>query len=216
VELPIFPLNVVLFPGATLPLHIFEERYKEMVRLCIEEGRPFGVALIRAGEEVGGPAEPFPVGTTAHIRGVQHLEEGRMNLVCQGGKRFRILKTLAQTPFIVGDVELVETKPEDDPDTAGLAETAAALFAEYIRLYLAMSNQWARTIALPGDPGELADHIASRLAADPGTKQRLLEELSAHKRLSAEIDLLSTAIQEMEPRVQGARAARWYGFGAMN
>ena len=66
-ELPLFPLNTVLFPGATLPLHIFEDRYKEMISQCIEEHRPFGVLLIRKGREAGDLAEPFEIGTTAHI-----------------------------------------------------------------------------------------------------------------------------------------------------
>ena len=89
-KLPLFPLNTVLFPGAILPLHIFEERYKLMIARCIEERRPFGILLIRKGYEVGDTAEPFDVGTTAHIARVDELEEGKMNLVCLGGKRFRI------------------------------------------------------------------------------------------------------------------------------
>jgi Lon protease-like protein len=66
-ELPIFPLNVVLFPGMPLPLHIFEERYKSMINRCIQAGHAFGVVLIREGQEVGPPARPHDVGTTAVI-----------------------------------------------------------------------------------------------------------------------------------------------------
>jgi len=66
-ELPLFPLNTVLFPGATLPLHVFEERYKQMINQCLESRSPFGVLLIRSGNEVGTPTEPFEVGTTASI-----------------------------------------------------------------------------------------------------------------------------------------------------
>src|SRR3990172_7303439 len=90
-ELPLFPLNAVLFPGATLPLHIFEERYKQMIRRCLEERTPFGVLLIRKGNEVGEPAEPFDVGTVADMVRVQHLQEGRMNILCRGGERFRVV-----------------------------------------------------------------------------------------------------------------------------
>ena len=215
-ELPLFPLNTVLFPGATIPLHIFEERYKLMINGCVEEGRPFGVVLIRSGEEAGGPAEPFGVGTTAYVSSVQHLEDGKMNLMCVGGARFRILATRTDEPYVVGEVEVLETVGEDDEDTRELAETAGALFAEYLRLYLAMSNQWARSVEMPAEPDRLADYIASRLAIDFWTKQDLLEELSAHDRLSKEVGLLSDAIQEMTPRVESVRAARWYGFAAMN
>ena len=215
-ELPLFPLNTVLFPGATIPLHIFEERYKLMINTCVDARRPFGVVLIRGGEEAGGPAGPFDVGTTAHVSSVQHLEDGKMNLMCVGGARFRILTTRSDEPYLVGEVEVLETTAEDDEETRDMADTAGSLFAEYLRLYLAMSNQWARSVEMPAEPDRLADYIASRLAIDFWTKQDLLEELSAHNRLSKEIALLSDAIQEMTPRVESVRAARWCGFAAMN
>ncbi len=215
-ELPLFPLQTVLFPGATIPLHVFEDRYKLMIDMCVEERRPFGVVLIRSGEEAGEPAEPYDVGTTAYVTSVQHLEEGKMNLMCLGGKRFRITSTSAEQPYLVGEVELIETVTEEDEETRELAETAGSLFAEYLRLYLAISNQWARSVEMPSEPDRLADYIGSRLAIDFWTKQELLEELSARQRLSKEIGLLSDAIQEMTPRVEWVRAARWHGFAVMN
>lgn len=214
-RLPLFPLNTVLFPGAIIPLHIFEERYKLMINTCVEERRPFGVVLIRTGNEAGSP-EPYDMGTTAYVTSVQRLEEGKMNLMCLGGKRFRILSTNADQPYLVGEIELVETIAEDDEEAREAADTAGSLFAEYLRLYLAMSNQWARSVEMPSEPDRLADYIASRLAVDLWTKQELLEELSAHDRLSKEIGILSDAIQEMTPRVESVRAARWYGFAIMN
>jgi len=216
VELPLFPLNSVLFPGATLPLHIFEERYKLMVGRCLQSGSPFGVLLIRSGNEVGEAAEPFEVGTTARIARVQHLDEGRMNLVCLGEQRFRLLKTLRDTPYLVGEVEPLDSTDAEGEDVAELAETVGALFAEYYRLYLAVSNQWARQIGMPGGAAELADFVGSRLAVGPWTKQRLLEELSVRRRLEAERDTLSDAIREMTPKVNVARAQRWRALGEMN
>ena len=142
-ELPLFPLNTVLFPGATLPLHIFEERYKEMIGLCLQQKAPFGVLLIRKGTEVGEPGEPFEVGTTAHILKAEHLPEGRMNLICLGGQRFRILKRLREDPYLMGEVETLGASLDEGEKAKDLADDAGALFAEYVRLYLAMSNQWA-------------------------------------------------------------------------
>jgi len=216
VELPLFPLNTVLFPGATLPLHIFEERYKQMIARCLEERAPFGVLLIRKGNEVGEPTEPFQVGTTAHIARVQHLDEGRMNLICLGGRRFRVLRVVREAPYLVADVEALASVHDAEAENPDLADTAAALFAEYYRLYLALSNQWARTMEMPGLPGDLADFIASRLGVSLWTKQQLLEELSVQRRLEIEIDILSDAIRELTPRVEAARMSRWRGFGAMN
>ena len=215
-ELPLFPLNSVLFPGATLPLHIFEERYKLMIGRCLQSGSPFGVLLIRSGNEVGEAGEPFEVGTTARIVRVQHLDEGRMNLVCLGEQRFRLLKTLRDTPYLVGEVEPLDSTDADGEDVAELAETVGALFAEYYRLYLAVSNQWARQIGMPGGAAELADFVGSRLAVSLWTKQRLLEELSVRRRLEAELDTLSDAIREMTPKVNVARTQRWRGLGVMN
>src|SRR5437667_12828417 len=81
VELPLFPLNTVLFPTAPLTLHIFEERYKDMVSRCIAEDIPFGVVLIREGREVGAPSLPFEVGTTAQSVSVAQLVHGRSHLL---------------------------------------------------------------------------------------------------------------------------------------
>jgi Lon protease-like protein len=215
-EIPLFPLNTVLFPGATLPLHIFEDRYKEMITACIDERRPFGVLLIRKGFEVGDLAEPFEVGTTAHIARVDELEEGKLNLLCLGGKRFRTLKVTNNDPYLTGEVEFLETTATDDPKAKELGDDAGSLFAEYVRLYLAMSNQWARSIEMPGEPDLLADFIGSRLGVNPQTKQRLLEELSTRTRLALEVQILGEAIREMTPRVEEARIMRWTGFAVMN
>jgi len=216
VELPLFPLNSVLFPGATLPLHIFEERYKLMIGRCLQSGSPFGVLLIRSGNEVGEATEPFEVGTTARIVRVQHLDEGRMNLVCLGERRFRLLRKLRDTPYLVGEAEPLDSTDIEGEDVAELAETVAALFAEYYRIYLAVSNQWARQIGMPGGAAELADFVGSRLAVSLWTKQRLLEELSVRRRLDMELETLSDAIREMTPKVDAARAQRWRALGVMN
>lgn len=215
-ELPLFPLNSVLFPGATLPLHIFEERYKLMIGRCLQSGSPFGVLLIRSGNEVGEATEPFEVGTTARIVRVQHLDEGRMNLVCLGERRFRLLRKLRDTPYLVGEAEPLDSTDIEGEDVAELAETVAALFAEYYRIYLAVSNQWARQIGMPGGAAELADFVGSRLAVSLWTKQRLLEELSVRRRLDMELETLSDAIREMAPKVDAARAQRWRALGVMN
>src|SRR3990172_4652529 len=103
-----------------MPLHIFEERYKLMIGRCIERRSPFGVVLIRSGEEVGGPAEPHDVGTTARIAQVQRLPDGRLNLVAFGGRRFRILALDTSQPYLQGDVEFL------DSEDVAAAEVAAA------------------------------------------------------------------------------------------
>ncbi len=215
-ELPLFPLNSVLFPGATLALHIFEERYKQMIGWCLEKDSQFGVLLIRSGSEVGEAAEPFDVGTTAGIVRVQHLNEGRMNLVCQGQQRFRVSRRVRESPYMVGEVEALESREGEGEAASDLASSVAALFAEYYRLFLAVSNQWSRQIGMPSGPSELADFVASRLAVSLWTKQRLLEELSVRRRLEMELDTLSDTIRDLTPKVDAARAHRWRALGPMN
>lgn len=215
-EIPLFPLNTVLFPGNTIPLHIFEERYKLMIGQCIAEKRPFGVILIREGAEVGGPAEPVEVGTTARIVEAQKLDDGKLNVTVIGEQRFRVLGVRRREPYLVGDVEILGLDEEDDSTLPDLAASAGSLFAEYVRLNLAVTNQWARTIEMPSEPGPLADFIGHRLAVDLHAKQRLLEEESPRYRLRTEIDVLGDGIRLLHPRVRAARAARWSSLAVRN
>ncbi len=152
----------------------------------------------------------------AHIARVQHLEEGRMNLICRGGQRFRLLKTLQQTPYLMGEVETLSSVSADDAKTLELADKASPLFGEYHRLQLALSNQWDRVLNMPQDPDALADFVGCRLEVSLWTRQRLLEELSTPRRLEMEIDILADAIREMTPRVEAARATRWHALGTIN
>jgi Lon protease-like protein len=216
VELPLFPLNSVLFPGGRLPLHIFEERYKQMVNDCLKSNAPFGALLIRSGDEVGEAGEPFEIGTTARIVRVRRLDEGRMNVACLGEERFRLVRKVSEAPYLVGDVEALVSIDAEGEEVADAADTVATLFAEYCRLTLAASNQWAREIGMPGAPGELADFVAARLGVSLWMKQRLLEELSVRRRLEMELETLSDAIREMTPKVDSARVQRWRTLSVMN
>jgi len=99
-QLDLFPLHTVLFPHMRLPLHIFEPRYRVMIRACIDEERPFGVALIRSGEEVGGPAEPHGVGTTARITSHETLPDGRRWAGIEAGEVATILDRTADAAMM--------------------------------------------------------------------------------------------------------------------
>jgi Lon protease-like protein len=109
--IPLFPLNLVLFPSGPLPLRIFETRYVDMVRRCMREGEGFGVVLIREGKEAG-PAETFDVGTLAKIVDFDQLPDGLLGLRCVGEQRFRILARRRQADGLnIGDVEWLEPEP---------------------------------------------------------------------------------------------------------
>jgi hypothetical protein len=112
-QLPLFPLRIVLFPDGPLPLRIFETRYYDMVRRCMREGRGFGVVLIREGHEVG-PADPelYEVGTVAEITDFHQLSDGLLGLSCVGRQRFRIVARSRQADGLhMGEVHLLEAEP---------------------------------------------------------------------------------------------------------
>ena len=101
-EMPLFPLNAVVFPYGSLQLHIFEPRYREMIRSCIEFERPFGIVLIRNGEEVGEIAEPYMVGTAVRVTEAVELGDGRMDITVTGERRFRIRELDESRSYLVG------------------------------------------------------------------------------------------------------------------
>jgi uncharacterized protein len=215
-ELPLFPLNTVLFPGGTLPLHIFEERYKQMIGECLDRQSPFGVVLIKSGSEVGGPAEPHDVGTTARISRVQELEGGRLNLVAIGVERFRILAVTQSQPYMRGDVEMLESTDADQPASAAAAEEVSKLYVDYYRLALALTSQWQERIGLPQEAADLADFVATRIDTEQELKQRLLETASVAERLRVERDLLTQAVTVLEEQVKSVRRSRYGGLASLN
>jgi len=215
--LPLFPLNTVLFPSMVLPLHVFEERYKQMIGACLEEGSRFGVVLIRSGEEVGGPpAEPHDIGTAASISGVERMADGRMNLLAVGEERFRIVRLSRQEPYLVGEVEPLKDAHEPVSKLEEPADRVAALFAEYYRITTLMRGAWQRALSLPREPERLAYLVAAQLQVPPAVKQQLLEMTSLRKRLEREADLLGVAIPTLNELLTSARRQRYTGFGALN
>jgi Lon protease-like protein len=175
-ELPLFPLNSVLFPGMPIILHIFEDRYKRMIRLCLETQQSFGVVLIKRGVEALGPlAEPYLIGCTAHIVETQNLSGGRMNITSVGQERFRIL-TLNHTtaPYLIGSVE---EYPLANPNPAAFAASVKKfrpLLDRYLQLLAETGSFHFDPEKLPGDPIGFAYKAAVLLQVPPASKQELL------------------------------------------
>jgi Lon protease-like protein len=126
--IPIFPLGTVLFPGTLLPLKIFEVRYMDMAKACLKDGTPFGVCLIREGEEVGAPAVPEPVGCTARIAECDMEELGILKVTAEGLDRFRIVsREVNKQGLIVGEVEALPAEGASPDVNGALPESAAFL-----------------------------------------------------------------------------------------
>jgi Lon protease-like protein len=187
--LPLFPLNTVLFPGMPLRLHIFEDRYRLMIGECTERQQPFGVVLIKAGQEVGAPAEPREVGTTAHIAALSRLDDGRMNLVAVGQQRFRIEELIQVKPYLVGRVTMLADEREDDL-LRQEAEAMAPALKEYLSALFAMLDQQPEPFELPSEPARLSYVAASVLQVGLEDKQLLLESPSTRERLQCGIEIL--------------------------
>jgi Lon protease-like protein len=214
-DLRLFPLNTVLFPGMRMPLHIFEERYKIMIRECIEEDAPFGVLLIRSGAEVGSGAVPHDIGTTARILQVEYLDDGRMNIFTIGHQRFRTLAINTTEPYLRGEVALLEQAATGDVAFASVAR-ARMVFDDYLTTYLALGSQWTRGVYVPDDPAEAADYIAARLDVPPATKQGWLEELRPAERLRHELDAINEALPDMHARLIAHLRQKTGGFAVLN
>lgn len=208
--LRLFLLHSVLFPRQELQLVVFEPRYHELVRACLESGEPFGVALIREGPEVGGPAVPYSVGTTAHIQHARPLPDGRVALEVRGGVRFRILATHDDRPYVWADVEY----PDDIEDTALLAievERIRAAYREVVRLRQAGAGEYERNIEAPSDPGALADAIGALKLGSSAQRQRILESDDPCTRLMRAGELLSRALVGVQRQSERAVADRVRG-----
>lgn len=190
-ELSLFPLNVVLFPGMRLPLHIFEDRYKAMVRTCLERDEPFGVVLIKEGQEVGAPAEPFRVGTTARISRMEPLEEGRMNILTLGERRFQLAEITQRLPHLVGLVQYLKEEP--GPDPAQVVGHIAAGYAIFLRNLAGLAGGWAAQVTVPQDPVRLSFAVASTTDLPRDIRQQLLEIPTAQERLERLLPLLQQA-----------------------
>jgi Lon protease-like protein len=182
-ELPLFPLNTVLFPGMPLPLHIFEDRYKEMIQLCLKEQSPFGVIFIRRGESAGGPlATPHSVGCTARIVQVESLANERMLIMTVGQERFRIVSLKHDRPYLVG---LVESAPLPDitADALDWVDRLYPLMVEYLDVLSNIGEVTYNASQLPTDPRKLVYLAAGFIQLPQEQKQPLLETDNASRLL---------------------------------
>ena len=175
-EIPLFPLNTVLFPGTPLQLHIFEERYKRMISTCLEDRKPFGVVLIRQGNEALGPlAEPYRIGCTAQIIQAEQLDGGRMNITTLGRERFRILKLDHVTrPYLVGQVEAYPLSGVEAPDLNAPRNELRLRLGRYLARLSAADLLEISEPDLPGNPILLAYLAAAVLHISPIQKQQIL------------------------------------------
>ncbi|MEX5632186.1 LON peptidase substrate-binding domain-containing protein [Parafrankia sp. FMc2] len=203
-RLPLFPLGTVLLPGLLMPLQIFEERYRVLVRELLEipetETRRFGVVAIRRGREVG-PAVPqtYDIGCTALVRRIEAQPDGKFSIVTVGGPRFRIGSVdSGSKPYLVGDVEFLEDVPGDEAAATIHAAVVTRLMREYTERLTASGTVEIRLPDMPTDPIALSYLIAAAVANDLAERQELLAAPDAATRLRAERALLRRELGLLE------------------
>jgi len=212
VQIPLFELGVVLFPHMPLPLHVFEERYRTMLRDCDEQGIGFGVVAIREGNEVVGGAVPHGVGTLAQVRRVERLDDGRANLLVTGATRFRVARRIDDHPYPAGEVEYLSDRTGDPIAVQRLAADVAPAFRRYAATLQQLAADPAAVALdeLPDDAELLAYMVAAALQVEVSRKQRLLEAESTEERLRLclsllrrEEALLDRMLAHSTPRIPG-------------
>jgi uncharacterized protein len=209
-DLPLFPLNTVLFPGMVLPLHIFEERYKLMIGRCMEDNRPFGVVLIREGREVGGGATSYNVGTTAVIAGASRTKDERYNLVTIGSERFRLLAIRDDLPYLVGSAEPWPLTGGSVELAQQRAKSALASFEQYLDLLVKAQGHRMEIEQVPEEPRALALLVAIALQVPLTQKQYLLCRPSVADLLHAEQIMLGRE-RSLLKYISDSQAGQWEG-----
>jgi Lon protease-like protein len=198
-ELPLFPLNSVLFPGTAINLHIFEKRYQQMINQCLETEQPFGVVLISEGQEAYGVAKPHMIGCTAHITRMQPLGDGRMDITAVGRDRFEIRSLQHDRPYLVG---LVELQPIIERDQAELEQAAQVLrpwVTQYLRTLARIGNVQITPHNLPADPVRFAYLAAAIVQNVPQLeKQTLLDTNQALELLHRTYALYKFEVQLLQ------------------
>jgi len=186
-EVPLFPLGTVLYPGGQLQLRIFEPRYLDLVRECTRSGTAFGVCLILEGAEVGVPARPAAIGTLARIVDFSHRDDGLLGIAAEGSSRFRVLRTRARSDGLLrGNVQVwPDELPQEVPVEFALLQTILERLVETI------GPQWRHAPrASYDDAGWLGFRLAELLPLAREEQQQLLEMIDPLQRLAALRDIL--------------------------
>jgi ATP-dependent Lon protease len=194
--LPLFPLPVVLFPGAELPLHIFEDRYKLMIGKVLDEQAPFGVVFWD-----GESTSVAETGCTAMISDVKKFDDGRMNLMTTGERRFKIVDVIQEQPYIVATIEYL-----DDNGTGEKADLLVKDIASVLKEILRLSSklvdkEFEIQGTIPEDPVELSYWVAANFYGSPDDQQELLEMSGTEARLKEELAVLDSARKHLAAKV---------------
>jgi len=215
-ELPIFPLPIVLFPGAPQPLHIFEPRYRQLLADCQDGDRRFGVTYVAPDRTPG--ADPVPstgdVGCVALIRSVQPLPDGRANIMTVGERRFVLSSWItSDRPYRVAQVDEFDDEPVDPAEVTPLAAEVRTAFARLARALGVLTEREDEPIELAQDPQLLSFQVAASLELDADAKGALQTIRSTTLRLRQLAAVLGPLAADAERRAVVRQRAKSNGRG---
>lgn len=195
IRMPLFPLGAVLVPGLLLPLNVFEQRYRQLVRDLLaapERDHRFGVVAIRRGREVGAQSVEslYQVGTVAILSQVDERPDGRFELLTVGGDRFRLVSVDRDRPYLRADVELLGDPLGDPGGARALVGAVQGAYRAYLQARGAAGDTGVEVPQLPDEPRLLSWMVAATVVVDLPVRQALLEEPDTARRLSRELQLL--------------------------
>ena len=197
-DLPLFPLETVVFPGASLSLQIFEPRYREMLRDCMAGDRRFGIVLIKSGSEVGSEAEPYTVGTVVHISEIGSPRRGAIPISVDAEDRFKVMKLSHVHRYLSADVNVIE---DDETETASDEISVASYDAtkRYLGSVLASQGVFKADPDIPDNLLDLSYYMGMIAStASRRALQTLLEKDALSERLQAGIALLEEEADRMK------------------
>jgi ATP-dependent Lon protease len=216
-EIAIFPLATVLFPGALLPLHIFEDRYKQMIQYAVDNGGVFGLAY-RSDAAIGRetPPDTGSVGCVAKINAVVPLSDGRMNIVSTGLIRYRVSGLRQSVPFVIAKIEPVTDDLEPGDDLNRIFDEIGEVCRKFVEAAQALNEPNAPVNQdLPEEPEAFSLLVASALPVENDIKQTLLEMTSTRLRLTRLRPYVNAALTEYSDRLRIQRMAKSNGHGRL-
>jgi Lon protease-like protein len=210
-EIPLFPLDIVLFPGMRIELRIFEPRYLAMVERCVEEDIPFGIVLVD-NIRPDGEVVTRDIGCSARIRACHPLKNGHKHIEVIGESRFRLIDSHEAMPYRTGLITAFEdvlpnvpSTHEDDKTVLGVTEQVSRLMQEFLRRTLALQGMSAEQFDLPEDPEILSFLACCVLPQKLNKQQELLEMTGLLERLRRVRDLLQKEVLHLRKQTDPYR-----------
>ncbi|HEY2867377.1 MAG TPA: LON peptidase substrate-binding domain-containing protein, partial [Pyrinomonadaceae bacterium] len=215
-HLPLFPLPLVLLPNEFLPLHIFEDRYKQMIKDAMEDRKLFGITYFEPQDELSTRPLVGTIGCVAEVRENQTLPDGRANLLTTGVVRYRLIDYVETgDPYFVGDVIFFEDEDETDEDLQSLADEVYALFERVAKAAFKLSGGRGRFPEIPKtEPEQLSFLVTAAFNLDNPLKYQMLETTSTSDRLEKLRDILNQAVNKMEDSAEIHKIAQTNGHSS--